>query len=117
MLQSKEEAEQQAASARAEAEAAQSEVAELQSSAQNAQSAQGAEAAVHPLVELMYFATVSLRPILQLRTLMGVVHLSTPLRGSCNVSESILNVTGATMTCGGAKPEVLPCSVVLSGMC
>ncbi len=78
VLQSKEAAEQQAASARAEAEAAQSEVAELQSSAQ---SAQGAEAAVHRLVELMYFATVSPRHKLQLRALMGLMSLSSSTRG------------------------------------
>ena len=55
MPQAKQAAEEQAASARAEAEAARSEAAHLQSSAQ---SAQGVEAAVHRLVELMYFATV-----------------------------------------------------------
>ena len=60
VLQSKQEAEQQAASARAEAEAARSEVAQLQGVSQ---SAQGAEAAVHRLVELIYFATVSLQHI------------------------------------------------------
>lgn len=58
-LQAKEAAEEQAASARAEAEAARSEAAELQSAAQGAQ---GPEAAVHRLVELMYFAAVSPRP-------------------------------------------------------
>ena len=64
MLQSKETAEQQAASARAEAEAARSEVADLRSEVaelqRSARGAQGAEAAIHRLVELMYFATVSL---------------------------------------------------------
>ena len=80
VLQSKEAVEQQAASARAEAEAAQSEVTELQSAAQGAQSAQGAEAAVHRLVELMYFATVSLRPTLQLRAPVGLTSIVNPLR-------------------------------------
>ena len=55
LLQSKLEAEQQAESARAEAEAARSEVAELQSSLHSAQST---DAAVHRLVELLYFSTV-----------------------------------------------------------
>lgn len=58
VLQAKQEAEQQAASARAEAEAARSETAQLQTLSQTAQ---GAEAAVHRLVELIYFATVSLQ--------------------------------------------------------
>jgi hypothetical protein len=53
--QAKQAAEEQAASARADAEAARSEAAHLQSSAQ---STQGVEAAVHRLIELMYFATV-----------------------------------------------------------
>ena len=56
MLQAKLEAEQRAEGARAEAEAARSEVAELQSSLHSAQST---DAAVHRLVELLYFSTVS----------------------------------------------------------
>ena len=56
VLQAKQAAEEQAASARAEAEAARAEAAQLQSSAQGAQ---GAETAVHRVVELMYFASVS----------------------------------------------------------
>jgi hypothetical protein len=50
--QARQAAEEQAASARAEAEAARSKAAHLQSSAQ------GIEAAVHRLIELMYFAAV-----------------------------------------------------------
>lgn len=57
VLQSKQEAEQQAASARADAEAARSEAAQAQQSAPR-ENTQGVEAAVSRLVELLYFATV-----------------------------------------------------------
>ena len=73
LLQAKQAAEEQAASARAEAEAARSEAAQLQSSFQGSQ---GAEASVHRLVELMYFASVRSNVTAGASELMQILHPS-----------------------------------------